>query len=662
MVRPVVRSAVRSAVASVEDKYGSFSWSSYWTQLISATVEDAEPTHVVLTFPTAKTSLGASDFTIAGFTINSASWAGSVLTLVLSTAVVYGDVLVVTFVRTGQTHAVTNNVEAEAESLALFARMTIAAPIALKRLINITIKAYKADGTWAENDVIYQTNLHTLQASCLNLKGDDAFNLVPEGNYTWAYGVGFTMGSTSYLKTGFIPSTHGSKYLLDSASIALGIANNIAVNAVDFGSNHADDSKKTNMVSLGWGVFYMGINTAAIDSKANASSLGYFTIMRSASNVTQAYKDGVALGTPATRVSTAVSDYEFYIGCTNSEGTPGTRAVGRIYNSIKIGGIYDVSLDHAATSYFNANVASCITFWDTLPANQNSWSDNSTQELLTLTTPDGFGETVQPCVVDHGSDWNGYRYWMTDTPYHLSDDQYERPCVWASADGVTWVVPAGGSNPVMDEQKHADPSLFFDNDILYLTYIKANGGADHLKVGMKYTSDGINWSAEIIIATPSVDNTTHECPSLTKVGSTYYLYYTVEVPDSTNVRRKSCATIDGLYTNYEVVNMAPYLGDFDYLWYHINIFKVGNYHWLFASIKKASTSGIQLFAFIGKSSDGINFVRNPDAIPSLNSIWGNVYRASVVNIGSQIVFYWGGSYMNPGLTWRIRKVNGALRP
>lgn len=90
---------------------GGQSWSTYWATLISATVETAAPTHVVLTFPTAKTSLGASDFTIVGFTISSASWAGAVLTLVLSEAVlVFDGNLTVTFVTTGQTATVTNNV------------------------------------------------------------------------------------------------------------------------------------------------------------------------------------------------------------------------------------------------------------------------------------------------------------------------------------------------------------------------------------------------------------------------------------------------------------------------------------------------------------------------------------------------------------------------
>lgn len=95
----------------VNRRGGGISWQTYWSSLISATVEDAAPTNVVLTFPSAKPTLGASDFTIAGFTISSASWAGSVLTLVTSVAVTaYRGNFLITFVQTGTTATVTNNV------------------------------------------------------------------------------------------------------------------------------------------------------------------------------------------------------------------------------------------------------------------------------------------------------------------------------------------------------------------------------------------------------------------------------------------------------------------------------------------------------------------------------------------------------------------------
>jgi len=92
---------------------GGISWAAYWTSLISATVENAAPTDVVLTFPV-PAALIATDITatVNGVAriVSSASWTGAVWTVVLASAVEYGDVVVMTFVKTGGTAAVTNNV------------------------------------------------------------------------------------------------------------------------------------------------------------------------------------------------------------------------------------------------------------------------------------------------------------------------------------------------------------------------------------------------------------------------------------------------------------------------------------------------------------------------------------------------------------------------
>ena len=90
----------------------SSSWSSYWNTLISATVENAAPTKVILTFSKANISLVTTDFTIAGKTITllERDATNKILTLTVSVAFVYGDTPVVTFVKTGGTANVTNNV------------------------------------------------------------------------------------------------------------------------------------------------------------------------------------------------------------------------------------------------------------------------------------------------------------------------------------------------------------------------------------------------------------------------------------------------------------------------------------------------------------------------------------------------------------------------
>ena len=68
-------------------------------------------------------------------------------------------------------------------------------------------------------------------------------------------------------------------------------------------------------------------------------------------------------------------------------------------------------------------------------------------------TPDGTGQVVHPSVVDfrtqHGqAKWNGRRFWMAITPYPNGNSGAENPCILASDDGYTWVVPSGLTNPI----------------------------------------------------------------------------------------------------------------------------------------------------------------------------------------------------------------------
>ena len=107
---------------------GGKSWESYWASLISATVENVTPTNVILTFPLAKPELTDTDFIIAGFTISSAIWTNAILTLSLTKPVVFGDVPVVTFIKSGGTANITNN------TLPILDNYTTAAAYSLRKL------------------------------------------------------------------------------------------------------------------------------------------------------------------------------------------------------------------------------------------------------------------------------------------------------------------------------------------------------------------------------------------------------------------------------------------------------------------------------------------------------------------------------------------------
>jgi len=132
------------------------SWSTYWLSLISATVEGAAPDDIVLTFPSAK-NLVAADFTVtvngANRVVSSASWAGAVLTLDLASDIVYCDVVIVTFAKTGQTGNVINNIAAEAEYTALLERFDTEPEAGYNKLANQLIKDFKNAANWESSNL-----------------------------------------------------------------------------------------------------------------------------------------------------------------------------------------------------------------------------------------------------------------------------------------------------------------------------------------------------------------------------------------------------------------------------------------------------------------------------------------------------------------------------
>lgn len=123
---------------------------------------------------------------------------------------------------------------------------------------------------------------------------------------------------------------------------------------------------------------------------------------------------------------------------------------------------------------------------------------------LTIPTPDDTGHSLHPSVVDMGSAWNGYRYWMAHTPYHNRNTEIENPCIVASHDGLTWVEPAGISNPIdpwpgvgynSDTELHYDP----DGDQMVCYWRDYKGGSnvpDNLVFCASSSTDGVTWTAQ----------------------------------------------------------------------------------------------------------------------------------------------------------------------
>ncbi len=136
---------------------------------------------------------------------------------------------------------------------------------------------------------------------------------------------------------------------------------------------------------------------------------------------------------------------------------------------------------------------------------------------------------VHPTVVYAPNAWNGYKYWACVTPYPAANSSYENPCIFASNDKETWVVPTGLTNPIIGKPAdgyNADNTLFFspDRQTLNLVYReRLSSGATGNNLRLMTSTDGINWSAPVTILTGAYPTQDYASPSINWNGSRWEL-------------------------------------------------------------------------------------------------------------------------------------------
>jgi glycosyltransferase involved in cell wall biosynthesis len=122
--------------------------------------------------------------------------------------------------------------------------------------------------------------------------------------------------------------------------------------------------------------------------------------------------------------------------------------------------------------------------------------------LLNLETYEGTGQGCHPDVlyIAEGFGAGRWRYWMALTPYPHARHRFENPSIYASYDGVNWVVP--GTNPIVQppsmEMDHlSDVDMIFTGGRLRLYYresLYSSKPAEH-RIHAVESDDGVHWTA-----------------------------------------------------------------------------------------------------------------------------------------------------------------------
>jgi len=205
---------------------------------------------------------------------------------------------------------------------ALFARFTTPPTAQRAQLINTLILSLKTAGVWAKLDALYMMAAADAQAAQRNWVADQ-YNLIPTSSPTFTADQGYAgNGSSSYLNTGFTPSTANGNMTLNNAHVSIRPRTGGAAAVIDIGSRAVDG---TDLISIN-GMNGSNFMTFAVNSTAggvgpaSASAAAHFQASRAVSGTMQASRNGGTY-TTVSNTSDALPAFPIFIGALNGGGT-----------------------------------------------------------------------------------------------------------------------------------------------------------------------------------------------------------------------------------------------------------------------------------------------------------------------------------------------------
>lgn len=279
--------------------------------------------------------------------------------------------------------------------------------------------------------------------------------------------------------------------------------------------------------------------------------------------------------------------------------------------------------------------------------------------LVAIPTYDGSYQLTHPKVLYFAKGWNGYKYWMSMTPYPYGIDDYENPSIVVSNDGKTWNAPQGLKNPVSGLPPdvktgghYSDPQLVMRGNTmeLWYRYNPQKHGSRYPDNGVniyfrRQTRDGIHWSAAQKLR-QSRNGDLSLC--VLYENGLYRTWYASYGGDLCYTESR-----DALTWSTPVCCKVPLPAGLQS--YHQDIIKNGSDYYLLQTAEKASNYTFQLFLL--KSEDGIHFTMIQPIAPSKDgALWKNIsfYRSTVFVKDNKMNFYI--SLIIPKRKWYITRM------
>lgn len=281
------------------------------------------------------------------------------------------------------------------------------------------------------------------------------------------------------------------------------------------------------------------------------------------------------------------------------------------------------------------------------------------QAPLSIITFDGSNSPYHPSVLyfdnnSLGSGWNGYRYWMVETPYSnvgTYRDRNECPSIHVSNDGVHWTEPEGLINPLVNFGEegeknldyYSDPHLVMRGDTMECWYrlTERHGNWDNrsqVSLRKVYSTDGVHWSDEIIIDQLNENEPNRGLgkavisPALVRDKGRYRMWYVSNGSVKGQREIAYSESTDGI--NWSDKQICSLKGPTINVW-HIDVQHIDSTYWLIAYDLNNLT--------LWRSHDGFDFLYIKELLApckAYGSFYGNaLYRSCLVKTNEDYKLY-----------------------
>ena len=141
-----------------------------------------------------------------------------------------------------------------------------------------------------------------------------------------------------------------------------------------------------------------------------------------------------------------------------------------------------------------------------IPSPRTTYNSKNKLEIVSAY---GDNQAYHPKVLAFPNGWNGYKYWMSYTPYPNGEDKKENPHIAVSNDMINWITPNGLKNPLDDggetvklKRYNSDSHIVYnpDTNIMYC-YWRYVDDIDNKSIIYRLESrDGIHWNNKMVTA------------------------------------------------------------------------------------------------------------------------------------------------------------------